>query len=267
MGVGGVKAVESISGSQMVEAKSMDSKSKSIENEIANVQRQKQELSSKKDISVEEKAKRRQELQQEISHLNVQLRQRQAEVRKEQQKKLSTGKLRAENTDTKDDKDKDSKIEKTKKTASNKKAADKEIFDKKNSENKALKEAASKNIDKEPDKGIKETGNTEPEDKNTQIKETGISPTEIQKLVSADFSMKQMELQERVIFKMEGGVVILKGEISQDEARGEDVELKKAELEKQENKVQQASTASLSSLDKGYRILEETMQAAQVQIF
>jgi len=64
-----------------------DSVSKNIQNQIANVQKQLQEISSNKDMSIEEKMKKRQELQQQISDLNNQLRQHQIEVRREQQQK------------------------------------------------------------------------------------------------------------------------------------------------------------------------------------
>ena len=64
----------------------MDSVSKSINNQIANAQKQLQELSENKDMSMEEKMKKRQEIQQQITDLNTQLRQHQMEQRKEQQK-------------------------------------------------------------------------------------------------------------------------------------------------------------------------------------
>lgn len=62
-----------------------DSVSKNIQNQIANAQKQLQELSSNKDMSLEEKMKKRQEIQQQITDLNNQLRQHQAEQRKEKQ--------------------------------------------------------------------------------------------------------------------------------------------------------------------------------------
>ena len=67
----------------------MDSFSKSIHNQISNAQKQLQELSENKDMSMEEKMKRRQEIQQQITDLNNQLRQHQIEQRKEQQEKAA----------------------------------------------------------------------------------------------------------------------------------------------------------------------------------
>lgn len=65
----------------------MDSVSKNIQKQIANAQKQLQELSSNEDMTLEEKMKKRQEIQQEITTLNQQLRQHQIEQRKEQQSK------------------------------------------------------------------------------------------------------------------------------------------------------------------------------------
>ena len=67
-----------------------DSVSKNIQNQIANAQKQLQELSANKDMGVEEKLKKRQEIQQQITDLNNQLRQHQIEQRKEQQAKKSS---------------------------------------------------------------------------------------------------------------------------------------------------------------------------------
>ena len=64
-----------------------DSVSKGIQDQIANAQKQLQELGANKDMTPEEKMKKRQEIQQEINNLNQQLRQHQIEKRKEQQAK------------------------------------------------------------------------------------------------------------------------------------------------------------------------------------
>lgn len=66
-----------------------DAYSKNIQNQIANAQKQLQDLSSNEDMSSEEKMKKRQELRQQINDLNVQLRQHQIEQRKEKQQKQS----------------------------------------------------------------------------------------------------------------------------------------------------------------------------------
>ena len=65
--------------------KATDSVSKNLQSQIANAQKQLQELSANKDMSIEEKMKKRQEIQQQITDLNNQLRQHQMEQRKEKQ--------------------------------------------------------------------------------------------------------------------------------------------------------------------------------------
>ena len=62
-----------------------DSVSKNIQNQIANAQQKLQDLSSNEEMSLEDKMKKRQEIQQEINNLNQQLRRHQIEQRKEQQ--------------------------------------------------------------------------------------------------------------------------------------------------------------------------------------
>ena len=56
-----------------------DSVSKNIQNQIANAQQKLQDLSSNEELSLEDKMKKRQEIQQEITNLNQQLRQHQIE--------------------------------------------------------------------------------------------------------------------------------------------------------------------------------------------
>lgn len=67
-----------------------DSVSKNIQNQIANAQKQLQELSANENMSAEEKMKKRQEIQQQITDLNNQLRQHQIEQRKEKQQEKSS---------------------------------------------------------------------------------------------------------------------------------------------------------------------------------
>ena len=71
-------------------AQANDSVSKNIQNQIANAQQKLQDLSSNEELSLEDKMKKRQEIQQEITNLNQQLRQHQIEHRKEQQSKKSS---------------------------------------------------------------------------------------------------------------------------------------------------------------------------------
>ena len=68
-----------------------DAVSKNLQNQIMNAQKQIQELGENKEMSLEDKMKKRQEIQQQISDLQTQLRQHQFEQRmKEQQKNSSS---------------------------------------------------------------------------------------------------------------------------------------------------------------------------------
>jgi len=86
MRVDGIKGADSqISGVNLMQTN--DSFSKMIQSQIANAQEQLQKLSENNDMSVEEKMKRRQEIQQQITDLNHQLRQHQIVQRRANQGK------------------------------------------------------------------------------------------------------------------------------------------------------------------------------------
>ena len=89
MTINGINGVNTQIG-QMGMNQATDSYSRNIQNQIANAQKQLQELSSKEDMTLEEKKKKKQELQQQISDLNMQLRQHQMEQRKEKQQAKSS---------------------------------------------------------------------------------------------------------------------------------------------------------------------------------
>lgn len=84
MTVNGISGV-SMQAGQMGVGQANDPYSRQIKQQIADAQKQLQELSSNQDMSPEEKAKKRQELQKEINDLNMQLKQHQIELRKEKQ--------------------------------------------------------------------------------------------------------------------------------------------------------------------------------------
>ena len=71
-------------------AQGNDSVSKNIQNQIASAQQKLQDLSSNEEMLLDDKMKKRQEIQQEITNLNQQLRQHQIEQRKEQQSRKSS---------------------------------------------------------------------------------------------------------------------------------------------------------------------------------
>ncbi|MCM1257973.1 MAG: FlxA-like family protein [Roseburia sp.] len=76
---------------QMGLSHASDSYSKNIKNQIASAQEKLKELSSNKEISLEEKMKKRQEIQKQIAELNNQLRQHEMEqIKQQRQEKRSS---------------------------------------------------------------------------------------------------------------------------------------------------------------------------------
>lgn len=69
-----------------------DELSRSLQGQIQQKQQELQKLSENSEMSAEEKMKRRQEIQQEITNLNMQLRQHQIELRREAQSGNDSGK-------------------------------------------------------------------------------------------------------------------------------------------------------------------------------
>lgn len=65
--------------------KAMDAQSRNIQKQITEAQKELQEISVRGDLSQEEKMKKRQEIQKQISDLKMQLRQHQTEVKRQEQ--------------------------------------------------------------------------------------------------------------------------------------------------------------------------------------
>lgn len=243
MAIGSVKAMDSMAGWQGSAAQRVDSVSKNIQNEISSVERQKQGLSSKRELSAEEKAKKKQELQQELSSLNTRLRQRQEEVSKEQKKEALSGEVKAADGDV-------SKTEKSKgntetinaDTVNGEKIkADGSEAEKKNTDTKGAEKGKVSAEGRTAEKDAEDTKGAENE-KDEKLKDIGIPQKDAQSIIKGNSFREQTKRREAVIARMEGSIAILRGEIRQDELRGADTEKKKAELKKQEKKVQKAAS-------------------------
>lgn len=88
-GISGTNGINAQAG-QLGINQGTDSYTQNIKRQIANLQKQLQELSSNEEMSMEEKLKKRQQMNQEINNLNNQLRQHQMEQRKEKQEAKSS---------------------------------------------------------------------------------------------------------------------------------------------------------------------------------
>lgn len=264
MGIGSTKGIESMSnkpmgGTQPVE---VDPVIKNIQDEISEAQRQRQGLSSKEELPAAERAKKRQELQQKISDLNRELRQRQADARKEQQRKALIDENRADVSNAKNADEKDNKT----KNISAKDAAGKNT-DINNTKTKAAghTDARNDNVQNAGASAENVSGKTSPDkdsqDKASKLQDIEIPQKEWKAVIESNSSKKQMRKQESVIARIEGGIAILKSEIKLDEARGMDVEKKKEELKKQTEKLQKAASDQLSPQNQASQAAEKTAPA------
>ncbi len=180
-GISGIAQTGSMSVNQ-----NTDSVSKGLQEQITNAQEQLQELSANKDMSIEEKMEKRQEIQQQISTLNQQLRQHQIEARKH---------------DAADD----------------------------------MQDYSAR--------------------KKSSTKETGLSASSMQSILSADASIEQVEVQSQVKTSLEGRAGVLKSEIKFGMGN---VEAKKEELADVEAKASGIESAQMSALSDINRELART---------
>lgn len=270
MRIGSVTSMSGVSDMRTISAGSTEPKGKRIQNEIINVRQRMQNLSSKGDLSANEKTNEREKLRKELSSLNMELKQYQEDFRKSQRKEIMTEKLQE---DREPDKAKEAegitRAEETSPAPADEKnrQADAPSADGQQTERQGnivfrsndgvviLKDEV--NQDDEP--GVN-TGQEQTDESRKNISEkttgaadddkpvdAGLSRREIHAMVSADTSVRQADRLGTVIARTSDGITILKGEIEQDEKRGMDTERKQAELEKME-KAKQRAIAFQSSI-------------------
>ena len=239
MGIGSVTSTSGMSGMQMTMARSIDLESKSIQNEITGVQQKMTKLSTEEELSVDEKMNERKQLQKEITSLNVELKQRQEELRRSQRREMMMAQLQEEKELSEEEKSEDKiQDEDTSlyKSDEKKLPTDKTQLEEANETKEDMAEEEAKDIESDAD--------------------TGLSPKKMHAIVSADTSIQRSDRQGTVITRIKGGVVILKGEMNQDEIRGIDTENKQAELQKMEEKEQRARAFQASILGEANSIMK-----------
>lgn len=252
MEIGRVSSWNRMSDMQINKTGLTDTKSKSIQNEITDVQQQMQKLPSKEEYSPSEKADERKKLQKEISGLNIKLKLHQDELLKSQKREVMLAELQEEKEASSDKADKEE-------LSAGEKRADRQetvltknsdgtviLKEEKNSEGKSSVEAedeAKENIEADTEK------------------DAGLSHKDMHAMVSADNSIQQAGRQGIVIARMKDGVVILKGEISQDERYGADTGKKQAELGKMEKREQRARAFQSSTLGEANITVRSAAQA------
>lgn len=278
MEIGSVTSMNSMSNIQMTRPGTTDTKSKNIKNEITGVRQQMQKLSSKENLSVNEKAKERRDLQKEISGLNTELKLHQEELSKSQKREMKMAELREEQKPTKEEKPADkAQADETaqnrtdgKNPPSDKQQPDRPgtVITRDSGGTVILKEIKNQNGTRSGNIGINVAQESSParaddkipaDDKTSAAGEakkdskaeddtksastaqnTGLSSKEMQALISTDAFAEQTARQDTVIARIENNIVILKGEINQDESRSIDTEKKQEELEQLEKKERRA---------------------------
>lgn len=290
--IGNITSVRSVSAVQKQAVKSVDTESKSIENDISDVERQKQAFSSKQDLTVDEKMKRRQELQQELSSLKTKLRISEVEAGKESQKEaLTDEQSAAKETETAGDSSAAQAVKENAAEAKEKEEAAKEEAaktERKEALTESMKESASgskevktatemKDADQAKageavagtdasriDEAAVKSGAAKEDEKAgaeaDKEKIPGFSKREMQSMISEDEAAERAKQQGTIVARLENDIVILKGEIKQDEDRGGDVTKKKEELKQQEERAQRAVNAQFSAIGQTNRKLQETAQ-------
>ena len=266
MGIGSVTSTNSMSGMQTIKSASTDPKIKNIQNEITDAEQQMQKLSSKEDLSVNEKSDERKKLLKEISDLNTELKQHQEELRKSQQREIMLAELREEQKPAQENASED-KVQATE-ASSDQEAEKKPPIGEQQTgtqgtvitrngdgvviltEEMNPDENRSVNAEKAQADETKEEGSAENETKFTDrdtVTDTGLSRKDMHAMVSADSSVQQANHQGTVIARTRDGIAILKGEMKLDEQRDVNTERKQAELEKMEER-EQRMTAFQSSM-------------------
>lgn len=102
MKIGGINGAGRISQAGAYSGAQEDAYSKNIKNQIAQAQKEMQQLSSDQELSMEEKMKKRQELAQKISDLNNRLQQHKLEQRREKQQQMAAEKDGSEKKEQKE---------------------------------------------------------------------------------------------------------------------------------------------------------------------
>ena len=279
MGISGVTSSNGMSVMQMTAAGTPDAKSKKIQDEITDVEREMQKISSDAELSYTEKTDEKKTLQKEISSLNTKLDQRQEELLRSQKRESMLAELRENRKPEKEENAEDDlQAKETSDTAAetNKTPAADEsqaqpqagtVIASTEDGTVILKEDASANETREIVSETEQASEPEEEDvvkEDTQTAanntDTDIRPSgeEMRTMVSADTSAQLAGRQGTIISKTEDGIAILKGEIAQDERRGVNTERKQAELEKMEKQEERAAAFQFSVLGKAMNEAAET---------
>lgn len=238
MGISNITSANNRSVIQMTTTELKDQKSKSIQNEITETQQQMQKLSSKEDLSVNEKANERKELQKKLSSLNTKLEQHQKELLRSQRREQMLARLQEDSASVSED----AADEKRRLSDEQQASQPGSVITRNGDGTVILKEVGNQesyNIDAEdtPANEVKKeaTDKAETEDSDhAAAADSRPSSAEINAMVSADSSLQQAGRLGTIIARTSDGVAVLKDKISQSEENDIDTERQQAELRKLE---------------------------------
>lgn len=283
MRIGSITSTNSMSVMQTTAADTKDQKSKSIQNEITNAQQQMQKLSSKEDLSANEKTNERKKLQKEISGLNTELKQYQDELRRSQKREIMMADLQEEKKPAKEDKpegkiqpeEKSPNVAEQKNLPTNEQPTAQQgtIITQNSDGTVILKESLNQNATRDTDTEKKQADAPKEEvieekeptaNDNDMVTDTNLSGKKIYAMAAADSSLQQTNHLGTIVAKTRNGIAILKGEINEDENRGINTERKQAELEKMEKQEQRAiafQSSLLSEANSAIKSATETNES------
>ena len=278
MGIGSITSTNSMSVMQMTSSDLRDQKSKNIQNDITDAQQQMQKLASKEELSADEKAHEKKKLQREISNLNTKLEQHQEELVRSHKREIMLAQLLEDREPAKEDTAEDEASEKeaaadtsvqenlpagTQQTAQPGTVITQSV-DGTVTLREVMNQTKGTDTEKTQSDETKETAATEEAAKKSEDDtktDTVPSHKDMQAMVSADSSLQQAGRQGTVIAKIDGGIAILKGEIKQDEFRGDHPDRKQAAVEKLEKQAQQATEFQFSMLGDAIDAMKPSTEA------
>lgn len=277
-GIGSIASSNSMSVKQVSSSDPKDQKSKSLQNDITDVQRQIQKLSSEEDLTATEKAEEKKKLQQEKSDLSTKLKLHQDELLKSQKREIKLAELQEEQKPEKEE-DSESKVQATK-TSSAPDTADKKklpaddrrnlqpgtIITQNSDGTVILKEILNQSTERDTEakdqqaETIKEEAAAAEKEKQAakdeEADDTALPGNEMQAIVSANTTMQQADQQSALVNRTGNDIAVLQGEIKQDAYRGTDTERKEAELKGMQEQKKREMAFQFSMLGETNRAAE-----------
>lgn len=280
-GIGSIPSSNSMSYQQVTASDLKDQKSKSLQNDITDVQRQIQKLSSEDDLTAIEKAEEKKKLQQEKSDLSTKLKLHQDALQKSQKRESKLTELQE---DRKPEKEEDTETKSGKAAMEASSASDTADEKKLPADDRRslqpgtvitqtsdgtviLKEVLNQKTDsdakaqKQQTEAAKEEAAAEKEKQAAEDEEaanSGLNGNEVQAMVSANTTMLQADRQGALAAGTNDDIAVLKGEIKQDAYRGTDTERKEAELNEMQNRHKRELAFQFSMLGEANRAAQAT---------